>query len=385
MGKKRIGIISILRVDNYGAELQSYATQEVMNRMGYEAEIIDYIFYKNPLHSKEKVSYPFYPYPLKNRLKEWANLVLSKVNQLRHIEAEKERRSRFDAFHSSYNRFSPKQYKRYSELYANPPEYDAYCVGSDQVWNPRCYTNLSPYFLTFAPKDAIKFSYASSFGVSSLPASAKSQYAQCLENLSLISVREPDGVRIVRELTGREAQHVADPTLLLSSQEWQIVQKPVEGLPDKYVLVYELHPLQSIMDLAQRIASENGCKVVRLCKATSDTREAENVVNVVSAGPSEFVYLFLHAAAVVTNSFHGTAFSINFKKDFYCVISRKLTNNSRQLGLLSMCGLLDRVVYDQEAMPSLASLKIDYAEASAKLNVFVEKSKQYIKRAIDGE
>lgn len=382
---KKVGIITILKVNNYGAELQAYATQKVMNLMGYDAEIIDYIYYRNLRHRKERCSYPFFPYPLKNRLKEWGLRLLDRKRELLLSGDARRRGERFDSFHAAHNRLSHETYDRYSALYANPPRYDAYCVGSDQVWNPRCYTNLSPYFLTFAPEGAVRFSYASSFGVSELPGSARGKYAECLNNLSCISVREKAGVDLVKKLTGRDAQLVADPTLLLGESEWAEVERKVDNMPERFVLVYELHPLPRIMELALKVAGQKGGKVVRLCKDEKSTVSHPNVINVTDAGPSEFVYLFRHAGFVVTNSFHGAAFSVNFRKDFYCVLSRGLKNNSRQINLLTLCGLMERICYTDEQMPAMDNLQIDYANACQGLQELITKSKQFIKNAIDGD
>lgn len=384
MKKKTVGIITILKVNNYGAELQAYATQKIMNLLGYDAEIIDYLYYRNLGHIKEKSSLHFYPYPLRNRIKEYGLRFIDIIGEVFMSDTGKLRKYRFEEFHRLFTKFSPTQYKCYSELFNNPPKYDAYCVGSDQVWNPRCYTNLNPYFLRFAPYNAVKFSYASSFGVSTLPECAKAVYAECLSNIKNISVREKGGVDIVNQLTGREAALVADPTLLLSKAEWQTVEKPINDIPEKYILVYELHPIRKIMEIATYMAGHIGCKIIRICKDTHYSKNTADAINIVDAGPSEFIYLFNHATVVVTNSFHGTAFSLNFKKDFYCVLSKKASNNSRQLGLLNLCGMSDRIIYDDQPMPDLNTLSINYDKASKILEEFKSYSIKYIRRAIDG-
>lgn len=382
---KKVGIITILKVNNYGAELQAYATQKIMNRIGYDAEIIDYLYYRNIKHIKERCSLPFYPYPLKYRLKEWGLRAKDYLERLYKTSVYTKRESRFNEFHNRFNRFSLKQYRKYSELFENPPIYDAYCVGSDQVWNPRCYTNLSAYFLKFAPSNAIKFSYASSFGVKELPKNAKLQYKECINGLSHISVRENTGIDIVKNLVGREAKLVADPTLLLSKNDWKEVEQPLENIPQAYVLVYELHPIAMIMALAKEIANRNNLKIVRICKDSNSKSDNADVIYVKDAGPSEFVYLFNNADAVVTNSFHGTAFSINFNKNFYCVLSLKQSNNSRQINLLNKCGLMDRIVYDSDGMPQLDNISIDFTKANEALDMLRTDSINYIKTAIDGD
>lgn len=384
MEKKRIGIVTIVKVNNYGAELQAYATQRKLNLMGYDAELIDYLYYRNPGHIAEAESRPFYPYPLKNRVKELGLKLIDAIGRIRKTDAQKRREGNFDKFHSQHNRFSATRYRRHSELFGNPPDYDAYCVGSDQVWNPRCYTNLDAYFLNFAPAGKLRFSYASSFGVKNVPDSARETYARLLTQMDHISVRESSGVDLVRRLTGKEAELVADPTLLLNRDEWMEVAEPVEGLPERYVLVYELRALPYLMEVARQIAGHRGIKIVRICKdARSAVGGDDNVINITEAGPSHFVYLFDRAECVVTNSFHGTAFSVNFHRELFCVLSATATNNGRQESLLARVGLTDRIIYDEQPRDPNQMPTTDYAAAEQKLSDLREESVRYIKRALE--
>ena len=382
---KKVGIITILKVNNYGAELQSYALQKKLNLMGYDAEIIDYLYYKHPKHKRESVSKPFYPYPLKNKVKEIGLALKDKCMRVVNTSSYRSRNKHYEEFHKTFNRFSNVCYDRYSKLYENPPKYDAYCVGSDQVWNPRCYTNLEPYFLTFAPKGAKRFSYASSFGVTAVPDSAESKYKELLLGLDNISVREASGVKLVEALTHHEAKLVLDPTLLLTSKEWQDVARPVNGILEKYILIYELQPLPYIAATAKQLAQEKGYKIVRVCKDAHDKVKDTDFINVADAGPSEFIWLVEHASFVITNSFHGTAFSVNFNKPFYCVIKRGKNNNSRQLDLLSACGLSDRIVYDGEQFPNTLSSSIDFESVNEQMDKMREESCNYLTCAIDGK
>lgn len=160
MSPKKISIITITKVNNYGTELQSFALQHKMQMMGADAEIIDYLFYKNREYRREKISEPFYPFPLKKRVKEYLLPIVEWIKAMPNRKANLRRAAGFEAFHKKNTRFSQKRYRSYSELYNAQLDYDIYCVGSDQVWNPSCFTNLNPYFLTFAPKDKPKFPHA---------------------------------------------------------------------------------------------------------------------------------------------------------------------------------------------------------------------------------
>lgn len=380
--KKRIGIVTIVKVNNYGAELQAYATQRKMNLLGYDAELIDYLYYRNAGHIGEPSSRPFYPYPLKDRIKEWGLMGIDVIERIFRSSSQRRREERFAAFHRDFNRFSERQYRRRSDLFNNPPQYDAYCVGSDQVWNPRCYTNLDAYFLDFVPDGKRRFSYASSFGVSEVPVTAREKYAHYLRKMDALSVREQSGVMLAERLSGKKAKLVADPTLLLTHQEWMDVAQPVEGLPEHYVLVYELHPIPYLMEVAQCVAKKRNIPIVRLCKNERSISKSENVINIVDAGPSEFITLFDGADNVVTNSFHGTAFSVNFHKEIYCVLTRNVKNNGRQESLLRRLGLEQRLIYDNEQNDLFALPQIHYDQVEVALNELRNESIQYIKEAV---
>lgn len=377
----KIGIITICRCNNYGAELQAFALQHKLSLMGYDAEILDYLFYKHPRHRKESVSKPAYNgYPLGKRIKEVLYPWVEKLKSLKHKEAIKQREANFNAFHANNTRFS-KQFNSYSALYKTPPSYDAYCVGSDQVWNPWSYTSLDPYFLTFAPKDATKFSYASSFGVSDIPAVAREYFKKGLSNLQCISVREKTGAAMVHGLTGQVAEPVADPTLLLNAGEWNEVLNESKVPKGKYILIYELKDNPYIAQSALLTAKAKGLKVVRICKGAFRQDSVESpIINIMDAGPAEFLGLFKNAEMIITNSFHGTVFSILFNKEFYTIVNRTANNNSRQIDLLSTLGI-DRIMYTDEEFKEAKPL--DWNTINQRVEDFRQKSVDYLEKAIN--
>lgn len=376
-----IGIITIVRVDNYGAELQAFALQRKLELMGYDAEIIDYLFYKHPLYKREKASAPFYPFPLRLKIKEYVLPLIEKIRKLPYTVKSKNRIKGFNAFHEKHTRFSPVRYKAYSELYTQVPTYDVYCTGSDQVWNPNCFTSLYPYFLTFAPESSKKISYASSFGVSELPASAVMAYRSGIENLDRIAVREKRGAKIVKDLTGKDATVVVDPTLLLKTEEWKSVADYKKVPENGYILLYVLKDSDYITKTAMKMAQKNGLQIVRICKGAfrQDTLKS-GILDIMDASPDDFIGLFDKATFILTNSFHGTVFSIIFRKEFYTILKRTGRNNSRQLDLLDSLGMGERISYEGEFCEKN---KIDYTACLAKLDLLIEKSEKYLKTAIE--
>lgn len=379
---KKIGIITILKVNNYGAELQAFATQSVLNRIGYDAEIIDYLFYKNPCHVKTKRSKPVFTFSIKKRLSEWGYPIKTRLGALFSKGNNSIRNSRFEEFHTANTKTSA-CYRSIDELYNASHEYDTYIVGSDQVWNPSIYSSLLPYMLDFAPKGKRRISYASSFGVSRIEEEQKEFYKDYLSKFYAIAVREKNAVGLVKELSGKDATWVLDPTLLLSKDEWMKIAKFPYEIKENYILVYELIPSPYIMELARTMSKEKGLAIVRICKSAAPEAKENGVTSINDAGPAEFVGLFANASMVITNSFHGTAFSINFTKDFYTVTPLHKQNNSRQQSILELFSLKERLLVENTEISKVTRASIDKATVSKLLEEERTKSINYLKTAID--
>ena len=378
---KRIGIITILKTNNYGAELQAYATQAILNKLGYDAEIIDYLFYKNPQHKKTKNSKPVFNHGLKKRLSEFLYPIISKTKTGINNTHSDKRNKRFESFHTDNTAMSP-TYTTIDELYNSNKEYDVYMVGSDQVWNPGIYSSLLPYMLTFAPESKKRVAYASSFGVSSIPQEFKWLYQKYLPKFSDIGVREKNAVEMVKELSGKDATWVLDPTLLLNKEDWEKIASTTYKEKNNYILLYELTPCPYILELAKYFREKNGLKIIRICKNAAIEDKDTTIENIIDAGPAEFLRLFANADIVITNSFHGTAFSINFGKEFYTVTPARKHNNSRQQSILELFNLQARLIPENTPIENITTNKIDNNAVIKRLNEEREKSIHFITNAI---
>lgn len=380
--KGKIGIITILKVNNYGAELQAYATQKILQLMGYDAEIIDYLFYKNPRHKRTKASAPTAKMSIGKHLKEFLFPIFSKWKSLKYNDARIIRESKFDSFHLENTKLSV-CYESLDKLMCADLEYDILMAGSDQIWNPGIYSSIDPYLLCFGREDVKRISYASSFGVSSIPDYIKPYYKKALQRFSAIGVREDAAVDLVRNLCGKDAQLVLDPTLLLNREQWMEVAKPI-GIPSEpYILIYELSNIPYIKNVALYISRLMGMPIVRVCKNACREDAEPEIINVIDAGPAEFVYLFANAGYVVTNSFHGTAFSLNFGIQFYTVIPEGKSNNSRQKSILKLMDAEDRILMENTPLPDIKLL--DFSKIDKTLQCEREKSIIFLKHAIYGE
>ena len=376
----KIGIITIQKCNNYGADLQAFALQRKLQLMGYEAENIDYLFYKHPEYKKTRKSRPSFKLSLVNRLKEWLFPKITKLKGLRNRSAVRARQKAFEDFFNE-NVKTSRRYNTIDDLYANPPKYDVYITGSDQVWNPRTGASIEPYFLTFAPDGAKKISYAASFGVASLPPSAYFKYSKWLESYSSIALREANGVRLARQFVGCvEPVAVCDPTLLLTADEWKSAARSVEGVKvGEYLLVYDLNVCPGLWELAHKWAKKLNLPIIRICRSAG-CENISGVVNMEAVGPGEFVWLVANAKAVVTTSFHGTAFSVIFNRPFYSVIPKGMSNSGRILNLVSKFNLLNRVVNELDCRNVELSEDID--NFSNALELFRAESLNYLETAI---
>lgn len=366
----KIGIITIQKCNNFGADLQAFALQKKLQLMGYEAENIDYVFYKNPRHLKGRGDRPVLRLSVVNLIKEALFPILERVRNFKKRRAMSIRAIKFDAWIVKNVRQSP-EYRSVASLYAAHHDYDVYMVGSDQVWNPRMGSNIKPYFLDFAPHGARCVSYASSIGTSSLSSGTYAAYHRWLERFSSIGVREKSAERIIGNIgLNAEVKHVVDPTLLLTSEEWaKVADKPV-GVPARYVLLYDLIVSPETVELAQKIAAEKGIQIVRVGDG--------------AYGPGEFIWLFAHADYVITNSFHGTAFSLIHRKNFYSVIPRGMTNAARIESVLKLAGASDRLIRAEDVSCFDCATSVDWPSVSSKLETAREDSVDFLKRAVEG-
>lgn len=369
---KRIGIITFQKLGNIGADLQAYALAAKLRHMGYAAENIDYLYYKHPRHVGGTMERATIPVSLKNRLKVALFPIVAALRRPESAKKKRLRKRRFDAWFDKNVRVG-QEYRSVKSLYDNPPRYDVYMAGSDQIWNPRICSNIAPYFLEFAPKGAKCVSYASSFGVSELSGPVFYQYKQWLKRFSHIGLREVSGERIVKAMAlGAEVEHVLDPTMLLSAEDWsKVAAKPIEKIADKYLLLYDLIASSETVELAKRWAKQAGLQVLRIGDG--------------AYGPGEFIWLFSHAEAVVTNSFHGTVFSLLHHKPFYSVVPNGITNAGRVESLLQHLSLPQRLVNASACASLNVDSLIDYVGVEAQIKKMREKSISFLTKSIDDD
>lgn len=387
----KIGIVTFVKCDNYGAELQAYALQWKLNQLGYDAELIDLQKIEKDLASNASSILP----AIKNRFKVYGWKAPFEIEKLvvdvlqRKLAAKKnesnaeEKHKLFLDFFDKFIRHSNRYYTIEEIRQATDLPYDVYIAGSDQIWNYMHNDNLDVYFLEFAKKfGARRISYAASISAASIPVKYQDEYRKLLKNIQYLSVRELHGAKLIKELAGRDVEVVLDPTLLITSEEWlnNVAKNPLSG--DKYVLVYTLSGSKYIQELCENIAGRLGCKVVNM-KINFRKDNSGKITDLFDLGPQEWVGLISGASYVVTDSFHGTAFSINFNKPFTTLVNPVSNMNSRVLSILKIMGLEDRIIYDNGTRQMPKELCVDYTEVNKRMEEWRDKSLSFIKKSLD--
>ncbi|MGD6794157.1 polysaccharide pyruvyl transferase family protein [Metabacillus indicus] len=358
--KTKVGIITFHRAINYGAVLQVFALQEKLKEIGVEPYVLDYRNTKLEQHHKPmRLS-------MSRGIKNFLIFLMFSRN--------------YNKKYIAFREFS-KKYLNVSETYYNindlenaDSKYDKYITGSDQVWNYKISDLDEAYFLTFTKDNSKKNSYAASFGVKSIPEDKSQEYYGLLKGFNSLLVREKQGAQIVNKLLNKDVNVVLDPTLLVTKDKWLEFAK--DTVNEKYILVYAFGGSNNIMEFAKNLANEKGYKII-VISSTYKTSSI-NVQYVKSAGPEQFLGLFKNAQFVITNSFHGTVFSINLNKQFFTeFLPNSVGTNSRMEDVLELFDLKDRQLLNSNT--DVAENLIDYEEVNRILEIEREKSISHLK------
>lgn len=370
---------------NYGADLQACALQQSVQQLGYSCELLDVLSPKHP-DALPTVNYkPLLPARGRTSKKQRLNRLIKKAatSFLISSQKEKQRFNSFEDFKKTQMVVSSTAFRNVDQLYTSDLAYDAYICGSDQIWNPYSFrTSPEPYFLTFAKPDARKIAYAPSFGASTIPDQLRQTYAKWISSIHHLSARETHGAEIIADLTKRQAPVVLDPSLLITNDQWLARAKSPRGFDlQDYVLLYDRIHTPYGLAVARHIAKRKGLQIVRIPRSAVREGIEVGVRHIYDAGPSEFLYLFSQASYVVTSSFHGTAFSINFQKPFFTIIRCSNNKNNRMQSLISKLQIKDRLLQESSHMPH--KFEIDYKLMKQNLIAEREQSIRYLVAALD--
>lgn len=360
----RIRIITCHDVYNFGASLQAYALQEYLRSAGHIVEIIDYkpdylsrhfrlTAIENPQYDKCIIKFLYLLAKLPGRL------------------YALKRKASFDRFTKSYLLLTKRQFHSNEELKEDKSDIDAYIAGSDQIWNT--YFNNgrdSAFYLDFVPKGKIKISYAASFATADIIPQYREFVRKMLDRFDMVTVREKKSLPLLYSLGRTDAIAVCDPVFLLDDSSWQVLIKGYKKYPEKYMLVYDSEKSDTLKQVALEIAKNLQLKIYNV--STAKLGYADK--NLRNSSPLDFLNLIIQAQYVISNSFHASAFSILFHKQF-CVVNRTEKINIRMESLLSDYNLSDRLVAN---FSSQLLTPIDYQLIDSMLEENVKKSKLFL-------
>ena len=373
--KKKIALMTWYTYHNYGTALQASALYYKVEQLGYTPMLVQY-YPKGGRKDTAKIT---------------VNLLLkkliSKISKRKILlYSSEEREKLFDDYLKL--RITETEVKRtYSELFELNQEFDAFVCGSDQIWSPLCFDDK--YFLSYVDNSAKMVAYAPSIGsIDILDLRIKDEMAKYISRFEHLSVREQQGADLIGRITNLKAEVVLDPTLLLKGEEWDKYAKvhAARSLGNKsYIICYFLGEAERYMDYVKQVSEKLQLPfyVIPVSKKQKNSMSAVPF----EVGPEEFVALIRNSAYVCTDSFHGMAFSINYKIPF-SVFKRFKENdpknqNSRIYNLLNALELEDRLVEVNEKISLKGLEECDFSKANYSLDTMRISSEKYLSSALE--
>ena len=363
----KVGIVTFYDAYNCGAFLQAFALQKKIRQLGAEPYFID----QGATVGRFGLG-KFKGGGLVARLKHLARFMNEFV-------IARLRRERFD-------RCINQHLKVLSCQNGELPTVDCLIAGSDQIWNPGLGGSvLGAYLMEPFLSHGNLNSYAASFGISCLPDELKGRFAQALSHYKNISVREDAGASIVQRLLGREAKVVLDPTLLLTCEDYREVEVPrLVRVP--YLCVYSVGEDNRLRSYAERIAKMKGLRLVYVQNGRMGIWGGK-ITDWRVTSPDRFLTLMRDCDCVLTNSFHGTIFSVLYRKPFVSIIKEGSRVSSRFETLLNALGLADHLMVGRATLcihDIVNKFKWDVDSVSRRLTDLRASSVEFLRQVLGG-
>lgn len=355
---KKVGILTFHDAHNYGAILQVCMLKKYITQLGYDVKVINYHNQQIPNKYVKKGreefdKEEFHKYAYFDHWTRW-----EKINQ----------------FINELTDYAQEVYT--SEKKLEGLDIDYWICGSDQIWNTDLTKGIDRGFFLDFKTNGKKIAYAASMGKDYLDEHEEAEFKRLINGLDCISVREETLKEYAERFTDKEIKKVLDPTLLLNPEEYADI---IENIPvvGNYLVVFSLITDDRLRQVALEVAKQKNLEIIEINECKLSNYYCRQVSN---AGLGEFLSLIKNASAVVTNSFHGTVFSILFKKDFYTLTNLR-NRNARVENILNIVGMRDRLI---DGVDALANIKEqDFEKAFENLDKAREESKNYIKKALD--
>ncbi len=365
---KKAGIITFHASHNYGSVLQTYALQTKINELGFECEIINF------RTNRQKDIYSLFTKRkgLRYILKNAAHMVFYRDLRKKH--------DRFENFIINNLNISLQKYENFEQIMQDPPLYDFYISGSDQIWNPIPADFDWAYYLPFV-RTGKRIAYAPSFGpIGKIEdINIKRYVGDYIKNYDYISVREEHSKKIADSLANCNAKIVLDPTLLLNNMHWQTLTKDSTNLYPEYILFYTLFADREMIEIVSEISKKLQLPVI-ITNLTNQYDFFAPFKKQLNTGPNEFLSLIRKANLVCTSSFHGTIFSIIFKRPFLAI---RGIRDKRISSLLKLTKLENRTIDLANAKEKInIAYEIDYSNALKSIKLEQQKSLLFLRNAL---
>lgn len=370
---KRIGISTVHTGYNYGSALQAYATKIFLEKIGYEGEVISLrgsLIKGRDIRLRKLivmlVRFILNPRKMLKRVEAYQSNVTNEYSEITKKYFEKFKNEKVKPIYYSWSRL---------KYIAKTDEYLAFLCGSDQIWNGDTLYVDPQYYLRYAPKKK-RIAFAPSFGREYVADYNKKIIKKYISGFKYLSTREASGIKIIKDLTNLEAIQILDPTLLVSKHEWLENLKIEHNNGNSYILAYFLNePSDKAKEFMRKLSKEKRLKIVAL----PYERQKEEWFDIIEeAGPIEFLSLLNSAEYVCTDSFHGTAFSVNFKVPYY-IFERQYGKSAKQSSrIISLLQLINQI----ERFNPKEDKEVDFTYSDLILKKEREKAINYLKNAL---
>ena len=368
----KISIITRHAIANYGSILQAIATEKIFQKFGLETEIINYI------PESERIENLVESYIANSHI--WNKNTITRFTYKR-LQNKNIRvmNKKFLSYQQKYLNLTKKEYHSKEELIKYKPKADIFCTGSDQVWgaigSEKYDTN---YYLDFIDEKDVAISYAASFGKDNICQELNDNLFSLMRKYKNILVREDSAVDILKKSNVKNVEQVIDPTLLLDSKDWSNICIDKKLVKEDYILIYQLHHNKNLDKYAKKIAKKTGKKLIRI--NTSKYFKYKNGKFIYLPSPGEFLSYIKYADLVVTDSFHGTCFSLIYNKEFVDILPN--VTGTRLLSILKLFDLENRLITNFDDI-SILDNKINYKEVNKKIQKEQYDSMTKLKNALE--
>lgn len=357
--KKKVGIMTFHRAINYGAVLQAYALNRKLNEVGFDCTTVDY--------ACEAVDIQ-YRYRGRRKCTSWKNFVAHNLTCMLH----RKKKARMESFRKRIPQSPECNQQTIAEVEA---KYDILVTGSDQVFNPECHRDDPAYYLSFATTQK-KVSYAASIGSVASYMNSRLDTTALLSDFEKVSLRESDAAEYISKQLGRECQTHVDPVWLLSKDEWcEVAGRKKQN---QYIFVYNLMDYPYMRAFVKKMHQLTGYQVVAASRTImGDAMYAGCARNVSNCSPEDFLAFIRDAQYVVTDSFHGTSFSILMHRPFFAAFNPASQNTNSRISFVLKTAELESRSITRASLPRM-DCDIDWNRVDLNMSQQIQESIRYL-------